>query len=125
MEPSGTKVLVHIKPHKRASWRFNSVTGWYLGPEMDHYCSYKADIDPSSAKRIRNKINFIHHAVIIPELLPTNRIIKAGKHLQDTIEEQHIEGNVAQMKTVEKCRQVILNKRSKTSKMSKLTQAQH
>ena len=44
MAPPGTKVIVHANPRKRASWDLNSVTGWCIGPSMNHYCCVKCYI---------------------------------------------------------------------------------
>ena len=75
--PPGMKVFAHIKPYKRASWGFNSITGWYLGPAVKHYRSYKVVIDSTSVEKISDKVKLKHHAITIPELTSTARIIKA------------------------------------------------
>jgi hypothetical protein len=41
MAPPGCKVLVHEKPSQRASWAPHGVTGWYLGPAIEHYRCYR------------------------------------------------------------------------------------
>ena len=35
--PPGCHVMVHEKPHQRASWGTHAVDAWYLGPALDHY----------------------------------------------------------------------------------------
>ena len=37
MAPPGTKVLIHEKPHQRATWAPYGVEGWYVGPAINHY----------------------------------------------------------------------------------------
>eukprot|EP00957_Ditylum_brightwellii_P105401 8035240-Ditylum_brightwellii.AAC.1 len=37
MAHPGTKVYIHIKPHKRASWGFKAEDAWYVGPAMEHF----------------------------------------------------------------------------------------
>lgn len=36
MAPPGTKILVHMKPNKTASWAFHGQEGWYVGPRGHH-----------------------------------------------------------------------------------------
>ena len=37
LAPPGTRVIVHSKPEKRASWDPNGKEGWYVGPSPQHY----------------------------------------------------------------------------------------
>lgn len=38
----GTRLLIHDKPTARASWTPHGVSGFYLGPTLQHYHSYRA-----------------------------------------------------------------------------------
>ena len=40
--PIGTRLLIHDKPTSRASWAPHGVPGFYLGPALQHYRSYRA-----------------------------------------------------------------------------------
>ena len=44
MRPPGCKITFHLKPGKRGSWEFHGVTGFYIGPLMDGYCSDKLNL---------------------------------------------------------------------------------
>ena len=35
--PLGTKIILHTKPGKRASWDFHGEQGYYIGPAIKHY----------------------------------------------------------------------------------------
>ena len=35
--PPGIKVVLHVKPRKRASWAFHGKQGWYIGPAINYY----------------------------------------------------------------------------------------
>ena len=35
--PPGTKIILHAKPGKRASWTFHGEQGYYIGPAINHY----------------------------------------------------------------------------------------
>ena len=37
LNPTGTRVVVHDTPEKRATWALNGETGWTVGPAPDHY----------------------------------------------------------------------------------------
>ena len=52
LAPPGTKVVIHKKSKQRGLWAYHGVTGWYIGPSLDHYRCVKyhvltprADID--------------------------------------------------------------------------------
>ena len=40
LSPLGTKVIVHVKPQKCASWDPHGLNGFYVGLAMDHYRCY-------------------------------------------------------------------------------------
>eukprot|EP00957_Ditylum_brightwellii_P050734 3847113-Ditylum_brightwellii.AAC.1 len=41
MAPLGTKVLLHIKPNRRATWGFHALPAWCIGPAMQQYQCYE------------------------------------------------------------------------------------
>lgn len=49
LAPSGTKVLVHLKPDQRTSWSYHGEEGWYVGPLLEHYCCVKCYM-PATAR---------------------------------------------------------------------------
>ena len=52
------KVVIHEKPDKRASWASHGVNGWYLGPEMEHYCCYRVYVTNTRAERNSDTVEF-------------------------------------------------------------------
>ena len=67
MAPPGTKILIHSKPTKRASWAFHGVEGWYIGPSFEHYRCVKCYIPKTRSEVSSDTIQFIPSYVPIPE----------------------------------------------------------
>ena len=65
--PPGTKILVHSKPSKRASWEFHGVEGWYVGPSLQHYRCVRCYIPKTRSEIISDTIKFIPNHIPIPE----------------------------------------------------------
>ena len=41
MAPPGTKIISHEEPNQRSIWNKHVVSGWYIGPSLEHYRDYK------------------------------------------------------------------------------------
>jgi hypothetical protein len=85
MAPPGTKVLVHLKPSRQKSWSFHAAKGWYIGPSLKHYrciCTIMVD---TGGERLTDTFHFKHHAMPVPTITPTGRIIAVTRHLTDAI----------------------------------------
>jgi hypothetical protein len=52
LAPPGTRFFAHEKPKQRATWATHGVTGWYIGPAMEHYRCYKAYVAETGSERI-------------------------------------------------------------------------
>jgi hypothetical protein len=85
MAPPGTKVLVHLKPTHCKSWSFHASNGWYIGPSLKHYCCICAIMEGTGGKCLTDTSCFKHHAMALPIITPTNRIIAATRHLTGAI----------------------------------------
>ena len=57
---------------------------WYFAPALRHYCCIKVVTD-TGAVRITDTFKFLHHTFPVPSVTSTNHIVKAAKHLHDTI----------------------------------------
>ena len=68
MAPPGTKVVVHSKPHKRASWDTHGIEGWYIGPSLEHYRCVKCYMPLTSAERDSDTVAFFPHKLPIPKV---------------------------------------------------------
>eukprot|EP00957_Ditylum_brightwellii_P070215 5334066-Ditylum_brightwellii.AAC.1 len=61
MAPLGTKVSVHIKSNRRATWGFHAQPAWYIGPALCHYRCYEVMMHSTGAKRVTDTVWFPHH----------------------------------------------------------------
>jgi hypothetical protein len=66
LAPPGTKVLIHEKPSVRRTWATHGVTGWYLGPALEHYRCYRCYATKSGAERIADTVEFFPHSTPMP-----------------------------------------------------------
>ena len=85
MAPPGTEVLVHLKPARRKSWAYHASNSWYIGPSLKHYHCICAIMDGTGGKRLTDTFRFKHHAMPVPSIAPTNRIIAAALDLMAAI----------------------------------------
>ena len=67
LAPPGTKIIVHTKPAKRASWAFHGLEGWYIGPSTEHYRCVKCYIPQTRSEIVSDTVKFIPSYVPIPE----------------------------------------------------------
>ena len=64
--PPGIKIQVHEKPEQRASWGVHCVDGFYLGPALDHYRSWRTYIPQTRSKRVSDTIAWFPARVRMP-----------------------------------------------------------
>ena len=81
MAPPGTKVILHEKPQQRRSWDPHGTTGWYLGPELEHYRCYRVFTTTTKAERITDTVEFFPQRVTVPYPSPTDVAIRATQEL--------------------------------------------
>jgi hypothetical protein len=77
----GIRVLVHENPSMRGTWTPHAVDGWYLGPTIDHYRSYKVWIWEIKATRITDTLTWFPSKVKMPSASSTYESIAAAKDL--------------------------------------------
>ena len=85
MAPPGTKILIHEKSSKRATWAPHGQEGWYLGPAMDHYRCYSTFVNKTRTERISDTIQFYHHNVTIPTISSSEHATRAAEALTDAL----------------------------------------
>ena len=56
LAPPGTKVAVHVKPAKRASWGYHVEPRYYVGPAMEHYRCFKCYIPTTGGIRVTDTV---------------------------------------------------------------------
>ena len=68
LAPPGTKVLVHSKPKKWATWDFNGIEGWYIGPSLQHYRCMKCFMPTTRAEVNADTITFFPKTIKFPKV---------------------------------------------------------
>ena len=68
LAPPGTKVLVHSKPNNRATWDFNGIEGWYIGPSLQHYRCMKCFMPTTRAEVNADTITFFPKTIKFPKV---------------------------------------------------------
>ena len=67
LAPPGTKIIVHSKPSKRASWAYHGVQGWYIGGAPEHYRCVRCYIPSTRSEISCDTVTFIPSYVPLPE----------------------------------------------------------
>ena len=65
--PSGTRIVMHVKPDNQRSWAFHGEKGWYIGPDPNHYRCLKVYIPKTHRERITDTAKIIPKQIPIPE----------------------------------------------------------
>ena len=85
MAPIGTEYMVHVKPSQRLTWGYHAIKAWYFCPALNHYRCIKVVTD-TRAVRTTDTFKFLHDTLPVPEITPTDRVIKATNHLKQAID---------------------------------------
>jgi hypothetical protein len=56
--PIGTQVIIHESPDSRPSWSPHGVKGYYIGPAMEHYRSYRILIEATKKTRVSDSVSW-------------------------------------------------------------------
>ena len=83
LAPPGTKVVVHKKPNQRKSWDPHGISGWYIGPAVDHYHCYKVYIPKTQSEQIADTVEFFPQYCTLPTLASKDMAVKAAIELAD------------------------------------------
>ena len=68
LAPTGTKVIIHMKPNTRASWDYHGRTGWYIRRAPDHYRCFKCFIPSTGKEIITDSLRFIPTKIHFPSM---------------------------------------------------------
>ncbi len=85
LAPLGTKVLIHLKPTRCKSWGYHAAKVWYLSHAANHYRCIRVIMRDTGGERITDMFHFQHHALPIPHITATDRILQATERLADVI----------------------------------------
>ena len=66
LAPPGTKALIHENPKQQNFWITHGVSGWYLGPALEHYRWYTVYSTNTSAERVSDVVEFFPSHVHMP-----------------------------------------------------------
>ncbi len=73
----GAIVIVHVKPHKRASWDPHSVLGYYSGPALNHYRCYTCYIPKTKSECVTDTMSYLSWNIPIPDFTPRDHLWQA------------------------------------------------
>ena len=77
MAPPGTKVVIHDKSTKRASWAYHGQMGFYIGPALEHYRCMHCYIPTTKQERIADTIQFFPQKIAFPTLTLNEHLMYA------------------------------------------------
>lgn len=81
LAPPGTRILIHEKSDKRATWAPHGVDGWYIGPAMEHYRCYTTWVTHTNSKRITDTVAWFPHWVKMPTSTPLEILASTAQDL--------------------------------------------
>ena len=79
--PPGSKCEVHLKPAQRKSFGSHSISGWYVGPAMEHYRCYKVYIPSTRNFRISDTVDFFPAKCRLPQPVMLEQVRQAALDL--------------------------------------------
>ena len=85
MAPLGTEVLVHMKPNRRSTWGYHASKAWYLSHSPNHYRCIRVLMADTGGERITDTFRYNHHAIPVPKITATDRILDATARLTAAI----------------------------------------
>ena len=86
LAPMGCEVQIHEKTDSRGTWAYHSVDGWYLNTSAEHYRVHNCHVKHTKSERLTDTFQFKHHAMPVPTITATDRIIAATRALTAAIE---------------------------------------
>ena len=81
LAPPGTKVVIHSKPEKRASWDPNGREGWYIGPSPHHYRCMKCFVPRTRTEINADTLIFIPKKINFPEVTAEDFLKQAASDI--------------------------------------------
>ena len=101
-------MLIHEKPNRRRTFGFNAKKAYYIGPCFNHYRTFRGIVPSTGAERMSDTVKFRHHAIAIPQITPSDRILEATRQLRDAIQQQPKQAPMDELTAIELLRQVML-----------------
>ena len=85
MAPLGMEVLLHTKPNRRSTWGYHASKAWYLSHSPNHYHCIRVLMADTGGERITDTFRYNHHAIPVPKITATDRILDATARLTAAI----------------------------------------
>ena len=85
--PASTRILIDDKPDFRSSWAPHGVLGYYLGPALQHYRSYRVKSSATKATRISDTLAWFPQGITIPGPSPRDTLHAAVIMLHSALTE--------------------------------------
>lgn len=79
--PPGTKVIIHVKPDKRASWDYHGEKGFNIAPVFEHYQCLKCYVPKTHKVQITDTAKIIPINIPIPEATFDDHLKKTASDL--------------------------------------------
>jgi hypothetical protein len=80
LAPPGTKVVAHDKHHNK-TWALHGLSGWYLGPAINHYRCYTTWITDTRGIRVSDTVDFFPAHVPTPQTSSADKALDAARDL--------------------------------------------
>ena len=81
LAPLGTKVVVHLKANKRASWNYHGQEAWYIGPSMEHYRCVKCYFPDTKATRDADTVEFFPQDIPFPKTTSEDYLLQSASDI--------------------------------------------
>ena len=104
-------MVMYEKPNRRKTFGINAKKAWYIAPCFKHYQTFKFILQSTGAERMLDTVRFKHHAIAIPQITLTNRILEASRQLDDAIKQQPKKSPMDELTTIELLQEVLLGER--------------
>ena len=88
LAPPGTKVIIHEKADKPASWGLHGRDGFYIGPSMEHYRCVKCFIPATNKKVDTDTVEFIPYLTPIPKTSTEDHLNQAVSDILAILQQQ-------------------------------------
>ena len=85
MASPGTITLVHDKPHNRGTWSPHGHEGWYVMPEILHYCFPTSYIPKTAKERFSDTAEFPPATLTLPRISSKDVATHAAADLTHTL----------------------------------------
>ena len=105
LAPPGTKVVIHDKSSKRASWAYHGQVGFYIGHAPKHYRCMRCYIPSTKQEQISNTIQFFPTKIAFPTLTLNDHLMHSlekiitilqAKNFPKVQKQFHVEASVIQ-----------------------------